>query len=129
MLFSQASLSSDIAWLAGAYVDTLNSANIKGGIVLNAPYEYDEARPHYSGSFKYADAEVGLNGSKVSFGFGSHIGHGLDRFGLSYAQLKTQDLAGVEAVISQMGMSVKVGYYLGLSDTKDRWLIGLGFGF
>jgi len=57
------------------------------------------------------------------------VGHGLDRYGLSYAHLRTQDLAGFELVISQMGMSAKLGYYPGLHGTDNRLLLGLGFGF
>lgn len=129
LLFSRVSLASDITWLAAAYVDTVNSANLKAGIVFKEPYEYTEERPHYYGSFNYADIEVGLNGNKVSLGMGSEIGHGIDRIGLSYAHLDKQDLAGVEAVISQMGLSVKLGYYVGLDDTSNKWLIGIGLGF
>jgi hypothetical protein len=129
LMFSQASMSADVTFLGAAYVDTVNSVNVKCGVVFNEPYEYDEEKPYYYGSFKYADVEVGLNGSKLTVGFGSQIGHGLDRVGLSYAKLNTQELAGVEAVISQMFMSIKLGYYLGLDNTNNRWLFGLGFGF
>lgn len=129
LLFSTPSWSDEISWLAGIYVDTLNKVNVKGGIVLNDEYEYDEKQSHYFGSFKYIDLEAGLEGNKISFGVGHHIGHGLDRIGLSYASLKQQDLAGIEAVISQMGVSVKLGYYAGLNGTSDKWLFGIGLGF
>ena len=129
MLFTHASLSSDVSWLAAGYVDTLNKVNIKGGIVLNDSYEPDEERPYYFGAFKYADLEIGAEGEKLTVGVGHHIAHGLDRIGLSYAKLETQDLTGIEAVISQMGMSLKLGYYHGLNDTDNKWLLGLGFGF
>ncbi len=129
LLLSQPSLGNDISWLGAAYIDTLNKADVKVGIALKDPYEYDEARPYYYGSFKYVDFEVGVEGIKATFGSGSSVGHGIDRVGLSYAKMSTQDLAGVETVISQMGMSVKFGYYLGMDNTKNRWLLGIGFGF
>lgn len=129
MSLSQVSLGNNISWLGAAYLDTLNKANIKLGVVLNEPYEYDEARPHYYGSFKYVDFEVGVEGNKASIGVGSSIGHGIDRVGISYARMNTQDLAGIESVISQMGMSIKLGYYFGLDNTKNRWLLGVGLGF
>jgi hypothetical protein len=43
--------------------------------------------------------------------------------------VKSQDLAGVESVLSYMGGSVKLGYYFGLNGTKNCILIGFGFGF
>lgn len=129
LFFSQTSLSSDTSWLAGIYLDNLNKANIKGGITFNDDYEYNEDNPHYYGSFKYSDIEIGLEGYKLSVGVGQNIGHGLDRIGLSYAWLDTQDLAGVEAIISQMGMSIKIGCYFGLDNTSDKFLIGVGLGF
>jgi len=83
LLLSQASLGNDISLLGAAYIDTLNKANVKIGFALNEPYEYDEAMPHYYGSFKYIDFEVGVEGNKATIGFGSSIGHGIDRVGLS----------------------------------------------
>lgn len=128
LLCSQDSISSEITWLGGIYADTLTKANIKAGISLNEKYEYNEEKPHYYGSFKYADIELGGDGSKVSVGIGHNVGHGADRIGLSYARLKNQDLVGFEAVLSQMGGSIKLGYYKGLNDTNDQWLLGIGIG-
>lgn len=78
----------------------MNRVNLKAGIALPVPHEYDPQLPHhYYGKFHYADVEYGLEGAKLSVGVGQYIGHGADRFGLSYARLEAQDLAGLEAVI------------------------------
>ena len=129
LLLSQNCFGNDIAALGAAYIDTLNKGNVNFGIIFNEPYEYDDSKPHYYGSLKYADFEVGVEGFKTSLGVGEHVGHGIDRIGLSYARLHTQDLAGFEAISSQMGMSFKFGYYLGLHNTNNRLLIGIGVGF
>jgi len=129
LAFSQPVFSVETNLLSAAYIDTMNKVNIKAGIAFNEPYEYSEEMPHYYGSFKYIDFELGLEGTKVSIGKGVQAGHGIDRIGISYAKFKTQDLAGIEAIISQMGMSIKLGYYAGLEDTDDKWLVGVGFGF
>jgi hypothetical protein len=128
LLFSQTAICGDTEWLAGVYVDTLNKVNIKGGITLSNPKAKDP-KPFDFGSFKYADLELGYEGSKISLGAGLYSRHGLDRIGFSYAHLKSQDLAGVESVLSSMGLNVKLGYYFGLNSTKNRILVGLGFGF
>ena len=119
----------ELGGLAGAYVDTLNMVNVKGGLTLSDPFEPDPDLPHYYGSFHYADIELGLEGQKLTVGVGQHVGHGLDRIGLSYARIRSQDLAGLEAVVSQMSMSVKLGYYQGLEGTGNRLLLGIGMGF
>jgi len=111
------------------YVDTMNKANLKLGMALNDNYEYDEDRPHYYGGFKYADFELGMEGRKITLGAGYHIGHGIDRIGISYADFEKQELAGIEAVISQMGASIKIGYYKGRHNTDNQWLLGIGMGF
>lgn len=128
LLFSGADPAEGWDLLAGFYVDTVNGATVKTGIALTGPYEYDPDRPHYYGGFHYMDVEYGLEGGKVSLGAGHHVGHGVDRLGVSYARLETQDLAGVEAVLSQMGLSLKLGYYAGLDGSDDAFLLGLGMG-
>ncbi|HQS59378.1 MAG: hypothetical protein B7Y56_13390 [Gallionellales bacterium 35-53-114] len=129
LLFFQTAIADDTDWIGGIYIDTVNSINIKGGIVLNDNNPLDPDRPHYYGSFKYTDLELGLGGSKISFGFGDSIGHGLNRIGLSYAHLRSQDMAGFEWIVSQMGGSFKLGYYWGLDGTKNQMLLGFGLGF
>lgn len=47
------------------YLDTVNKANIKAGLILSEPYEFNPDRPHYFGSFHYMDVEVGLEGQKM----------------------------------------------------------------
>jgi len=128
LLFSQTANCADNQWLAGVYLDTLNKLNIKGGITFLEAKAKDP-EPYDYGSFKYADVEFGYEGSKVSLGAGLNSRHGLDRIGVSYARLRSQDMAGVESVLSYMGGSVKLGYYLGLDGTKNRILMGFGFGF
>lgn len=128
LLFARAVSAGGLDLLAGAYLDTLNSANLKVGMALAEPYDYDPERPYFYGGFHYADVEYGLKGAKISLGVGQHIGHGADRIGLSFARLAAQDLAGVEAVVSQMGLSLKAGYYLGLDGTDDAFLLGVGLG-
>lgn len=128
LLISQAAYCADNQWLLGVYADTLNKLNVKGG------FTFFETKPGNSesfdfGSFKYTDFEVGYEGNKVTLGAGLYSRHGLDRIGISYAQMKTQDLVGVESVMSYMGGSVKLGYYFGLNDTANRFLFGFGFGF
>jgi hypothetical protein len=128
VLPAPSAVAGEVSWLAGAYVDSLNLVNVKAGVAFP---EGDEIDPesHYYGSFRYGDVEVGLDGAKVSLGFGQYVGHGLDRIGLSYAHLDNGELGGFEAVVSQMAMSFKVGYYLGLAHSGDRFLLGVGMGF
>ncbi len=129
LLFSQAGCGADTGWLLGAYADTLNKLDVKGGIAFKGAEPNDPERRWLGPSFLYADGELGLEGVKVSAGGGHYIGHGLDRWGLSYAHFKSQDLVGLELVSSQMILSLKLGYYVGLNHTKNRLLLGAGFGF
>ncbi len=145
----QAASSTDALWLQGLYYDNMNKANLKEGILFMSPPEHksppDESHPWKPEDipFKYADIELGMEGVKVSAGTGMITGPEipiLPRIGVSYAHLKTQDLAGIEAVASigvpagegsfaiPLGVSVKIGYYKGLNHTPNRWMIGLGFG-
>ncbi len=129
LLFSPPGRCANIEGLAGAYADTLNKLDVKGGIAFKGAEPNDPQRRWIGPSFLYADGELGLEGVKISVGGGRYIGHGLDRWGLSYAHFKSQDLAGVELVTSQMMFSLKLGYYVGLNHTKNRILLGAGFGF
>ncbi len=120
----------DLAPLAGAYYDNLNKVNVKGGVMLPdgeapAPSCRD---PRMCGSgFKYVDGELGLEGVKVTAGVGREDFESAGRIGLSYADFRTQKLAGVEAVLWSFGLGFKLGLYKGLDHTPSRLLLGLGF--
>lgn len=130
----------DTLWLQGAYYDSLNKLNLKEGIAFLGSYtpgKYEDDIP-----MKYADIELGEEGVKGTLGMGHFVSSEFPfviRAGLSYAHFKTQDLAGVEAVLSPgfpagmgvpipVGMSLKLGFYHGLNHTPDRFMVGLGFG-
>lgn len=134
LVFSQACSATDFSVLGGAYVDTLNKFNVKAGFILRDAHDYIPESTQHSDPFTYADFEVGIEGTKITVGNGDFYEGGFSRAGLSYAQLRTQDLAGFELVTSQliaadMALSVKLGYYFGLRGTDNRLLLGLGFGF
>jgi hypothetical protein len=130
LLLSPATEAADISWLAGIYTDTMNKVNIKGGIALNGPEEKSgEDEGYHSRSFKYADVEVGLEGTKITLGAGISSFESIGRTGLSYAELHGDKLVGIEAVVSAMGGSFKLGYYAGLQGAPNEFLIGFGIGF
>lgn len=135
----------DALWLQGVYYDNLNKLNLKEGVAfMGKPIEHKDAKPwpYADIPFSYADVEAGAEGVKLTLGRGIVSGPEmpvLPRIGLSYAHLRTQNLAGVEAVLSAgipaseatyipIGMSLKVGYYVGLNGTPNRLMIGLGMG-
>ena len=122
--------SADMEPLLGVYYDNLNKVNIKGGALLyDAPADCYRP-PHCGGrTYKYADAELGLEGLKLTAGKGVDEMESSARVGLSYANFHKQKLAGVETVMFAMGLSLKLGYYAGLQHTPNRFLLGLGLGF
>ena len=128
LFISQAACCGENQWLAAGYIDTLNKLNIKGGVTF-LETKTEDPEPFDFGAFKYADIELGIEGIKLTVGSGVNTRHGLDRIGVSYARMKSQDLIGVESVISNLGGSVKLGYYFGLNGTANCILVGFGFGF
>lgn len=148
LLLSGAAAGADAIWLQGAYFDNLNKANIKEGVLFLGKPEREltpEERAAWKSQnipFKYADVELGVEGAKATMGIGVVTGPEiplLPRIGLSYAHFRTQNLAGVEAVMSAgapaepgipipVGISFKVGYYVGLGGTPNRFMAGLGLG-
>lgn len=127
-----ACLASDFHPLLGGYVDTLNKLDLKVGVTYDLSNEIEiesDELPFDGSSFLYSDLEVGYEGKKIALGLGEYTHHGLDRIGLSYAYIQENNLIGIEAVSSNMGISLKVGYYSGLSDADDQFLFGLGIGF
>lgn len=137
-----------VLWLQGAYYDNLNKLNLKEGIAFLGPYtpvRFDPEKPWQEDDIpiKYADIELGGKGVKGTLGMGHYFASEwpvIMRAGLSYAHFRTQDLAGVEAVVSggfpvpgsdlpiPVGVSFKLGLYAGLNHTPNRFMIGLGLG-
>lgn len=134
-------------WLQGVYYDSLNKLDLKEGIALLGSYtprKFDPDKPWEEDDIPiiYTDIELGGEGVKGALGAGYFVSSEFPltvRAGLSYAHFRTQDLAGVEGVLSPgfpaefglpvpVGMSLKLGWYRGLNHTPNRWLIGIGFG-
>lgn len=137
----------DAVWLQGVYYDSMNKLNLKEGVAFMGPPIEHKPRPGANWAFAdipftYADVEAGAEGYKLTLGRGIVNGPEipvLSRVGLSYAHFRTQNLAGLEAVLSAgapasegagipVGVSLKIGYYLGLAGTPNRLMIGLGMG-
>lgn len=145
LFWASAAHARDALWLQGVYYDNLNKLNLKEGVAFMGkpiPNKNAEPWPYSDIPFTYADVEAGAEGYKLTAGRGIVTGPEmpvLPRVGLSYAHLRTQNLAGVEAVMSvgvpategtciPIGISLKIGYYVGLAGTPNRLMIGLGMG-
>jgi hypothetical protein len=145
LLCAPAAHAAGAMWLQGLYYDNLNKLNLKEGVAfMGKPIEHKDAQPWpYSDiPYTYADVEAGAEGVKLTVGRGEVTGPEmpvLPRIGLSYAHFRTQNLAGIEAVLSTgipateetwipLGMSLKIGYYVGLAGTPNRLMLGLGMG-
>ncbi len=149
LMISRAAVSGEAMWLQGVYYDNMNKANVKEGILFTGSIPEDtrtaEEKLHWQARnipFKYADVELGVEGAKATVGTGVLTGSEIPMFariGVSYAHFRSQNLAGMEAVYSigapaqesglfPVGLSLKIGYYLGLQGTQNRFLLGVGMG-
>ena len=118
-------------YTGGVYYDNLNKLNARVGYSFyldDEPYKNNTLQTSVFSS----ELELGLEGYKVTLSHG-HASYaagmgGTLRYGLSYANIDNDNLAGAETIVSVLGISLKLGVYRNLDQDNNEVMLGIGFG-